>query len=71
MAAREYRLYFAYCVTIFDTITDDADKSKVNWCRENTQESWNRAIIYEAANAGWRYYFKNENDAVMFKLRFG
>jgi hypothetical protein len=38
------------------------------WCLQNMSGFY---TLYDKTDDGWVYAFTNENDAVMFKLRFG
>lgn len=62
---------FPYRVAVYDY-----DSSISNWITENLKDIWAGTQLNESMVTGVHrkyefYFFRNENDAVLFKLRWG
>jgi len=55
-----------YCVQINENSSIELSEEIIKWCKEQNIW-WNNKVEFQYN----RYCFRNKNDAVLFKLRFG
>lgn len=58
-------------------VADSIDREAVEWCNELAHGRWSRGYYILPplpgrwwSNLEWRFFFKNVNDALLFKLTF-